>query len=71
MALSTRQKVDHENRPREPLQLPQIIFPQKLFSAPDGSREGENFNLRHKSRDEILCEMIDEGIKSAREFTFS
>ena len=71
MALSTGQKVDHENRTREPLQLPQIIFPQKLFSAPDGSREGENFTIRHKSRDEILCEMIDEGIKSAREFTFS
>lgn len=41
--------------------LPQIIFPQKLFTAPGGSREGENFNLRHKSRDEILREMIDEG----------
>lgn len=24
-------------------------------------REGENFNLRHKSRDQILREMIDEG----------
>ena len=42
-------------------QLPQIIFPQKLFTAPGGSREGENFNLRHKSRDEIIREMIDEG----------
>ena len=41
--------------------LPQIIFPQKLFTAPGGSRDGENFNLRHKSRDEILREMIDEG----------
>lgn len=42
-------------------QLPQIIFPKKLFSAPGGSREGENFDLRHKSRDEIIREMIDEG----------
>ncbi len=42
-------------------QLPQIIFPQKLLTAPDGSREGENFNLIHKSRDEIIREMIDEG----------
>lgn len=42
-------------------QLPQIIFPKKLFSASGGSREGENFNLRHKSRDEIIREMIDEG----------
>ena len=42
-------------------QLPQIIFPKKLFTALGGSREGENFNLRHKSRDEIFREMIDEG----------
>ena len=42
-------------------QLPQILFPHKLFTAPGGSREGENFNLRHKSRDEIIREMIDEG----------
>ena len=42
-------------------QLPQILFPHKLFTAPSGSREGENFNLRHKSRNEILREMIDEG----------
>ena len=42
-------------------QLPQIIFPKKLFSASGGSREGENYNLRHKSRDEILREMVDEG----------
>lgn len=42
-------------------QLPKIILPQKLLTAPGGSREGENFNLRHKSRDEILREMIDEG----------
>lgn len=42
-------------------QLPHIIFPQKLFTAPGGSRDGENFNLRHKNRDEILREMIDQG----------
>ena len=42
-------------------QLPQIVFPQKLLTVPGGSREGENFNLRHKSRDEILREMIDQG----------
>ena len=42
-------------------QLPQIIFPKKLFTAPGGSREGENFTIRHKSRDEIIREMIDEG----------
>lgn len=42
-------------------QLPLIIFPQKLFTAPGGSRDGENFNLRHKNRDEILREMIDQG----------
>ena len=39
----------------------QILFPLKLFTAPGGSRDGENFNLRHKSRDEILREMIDQG----------
>ena len=42
-------------------QLPQIVFPKKLLTVPGGSREGENFNLRHKSRDEILREMIDQG----------
>ena len=42
-------------------QLPQILFPSKLLSAPGGSRDGENFNIRHKSRDEILREMIDQG----------
>ena len=42
-------------------QLPQILFPSKLLSAPGGSRDGENFNIRHKSRDEIIREMIDEG----------
>lgn len=42
-------------------QLPHIIFPQKLLTAPGGSRDSENFNLRHKSRDEILREMIDQG----------
>ena len=42
-------------------QLPHIIFPQKLLTAPGGSRDSEYFNLRHKSRDEIIREMIDEG----------
>ncbi len=42
-------------------QLPQILFPHRLFNAPGGSREGENLNLRHKSRDEILREMVDQG----------
>ena len=42
-------------------QLPHIIFPQKLPTPPGGSRDSENFNLRHKSRDEIFREMIDEG----------
>ena len=31
------------------------------LTAPGGSRDGENFNLRHKSCDEILREMIDQG----------
>ena len=42
-------------------QLPHIIFPQRLLMAPGGSRDGENFNLCHKSREEIIREMIDEG----------
>lgn len=42
-------------------QLPQILFPSKLLSAPGGSRDGENFTIRHKSLDEIIQEMIDEG----------
>ena len=42
-------------------QLPHILFPFKLLSAPGGSRDVENFNIRHKSRDEIIREMIDEG----------
>lgn len=42
-------------------QLPHILFPFKLLSAPGGSRDFENFNIRHKSRDEIIREMIDEG----------
>ena len=42
-------------------QLPQILFPSKLLSAPGGSKDGENFTIRHKSREEIIREMIDEG----------
>ena len=42
-------------------QLPHILLPQRLLSAPAGSRDGENLNLRHKSREEIIREMIDEG----------
>jgi hypothetical protein len=42
-------------------QLPRILFPQRMFTVPGGSRDGENLNLRHKSRDEILREMVDEG----------
>jgi hypothetical protein len=30
--------------------LPHILFPQRLLMAPGGSRDGENLNLRHKSR---------------------
>ena len=41
--------------------LPHILFPQRLLMAPGGSRDGENLNLRHKSREEIIQEMIDEG----------
>ena len=42
-------------------QLPHILFPQCLLTAPGGSRDGENLNLRHKSREELIREMIDEG----------
>jgi hypothetical protein len=42
-------------------QLPHILFPQRLLLAPGGSRDGKNLNLRHKSREEIIREMIDEG----------
>ena len=42
-------------------QLPHILFPQRLLMVPGGSRDGENFNLCHKSREEIIREMIDEG----------
>ena len=41
--------------------LKSFSFPKKLLTVPGGSREGENFNLRHKSRDEILREMTDQG----------
>ena len=50
-----------QKRIKFPVPMIQIIFPQKLFTAPGGSRDSENFNLRHKSRDEIIREMIDEG----------
>ena len=42
-------------------QLPRILFPQRMFIVPSGSRDGENLNLRHKSRVEILRELVDEG----------
>lgn len=46
--------------------LPRIIFPASalaLINYPGGSRDGENPNIRHKSKDEILQELIDEGYK--------
>ena len=46
--------------------LPRIIFqPSALarINYPSGSRDGENPNIRHKSKDEILQELIDEGYK--------
>ena len=42
-------------------QLPHILFPQRLLFVPGGSRDSENLNIRHKSREEIIREMIDEG----------
>lgn len=47
-------------------QLPHILFPQRLLAAPDGSLDGENLNLRRKSRDKIIREMIDEGYEMKR-----
>lgn len=42
-------------------QLPHILFPKRLLSVTGGSRGSENLNIRHKSREEIIREMIDEG----------
>lgn len=44
--------------------LPLLIFPASYLTAfnyPGGSRDTENPNIRHKSKEEILRELIDEG----------
>lgn len=44
--------------------LPRIIFPAAILAAfnyPGGSSDGENLNIRHKSKEEIIQELIDQG----------
>ena len=44
--------------------LPLLVFTASFLSAfnyPGGARDTENPNIRHKSKDEILQELIDEG----------
>ncbi len=42
-------------------QLTNILYPLRALNVPEGSRSGENPNIRRKSREEILSELIDEG----------
>lgn len=42
-------------------QLPNILFPLRAMNVPAGSRDGINPNIIHKSREEILRELIEEG----------
>lgn len=43
--------------------LPQILYPLRIPTGPCASQSADGSDLHHKSRDEILMEMIDEGYR--------